>query len=293
MLWCEAPGVFYGDDRHVWIAEAWIDLPHPDEVVLRFVEGVSIEGEIVDHRGQLVHAGRVSVRPADDERPSRVMGGLQWTEGRFRVSRLAPGPYWVSFERFFLGQTAPDPIRVEAPARGVRIRCPEPLRSLSGRVVGEGAHDFVVTISRSVAGAPGDRRVQEMRAQAGAFEFHRRTGADAVLHAYRPGDDRYALLRTEDVAADAYTLVLVEGHRLEGRLLPPVGGFGTDPPKLGVEAPFYRRAEPVQRDGTFVIHGLPPGSWQLYVLHPRYRGRVPLGDPVAAGSTGVVLQYPE
>ena len=264
----------HADDGH-----ALPYLPHTEKRVraggppltIRLSEGVFLEGVVVDHAGASVLEGIVTAQrvgePADDDAPS---AGINREGNRFQLGPLAPGEYdlaigsgWNQDIKVFRQA----PLRVTAPARAIRLevhRCWQ----LRGRVQGGKGYDWKVywcppepivlpgDEKHMMSSRPEDRRRTYLSAD-GTFSFDSVRERQGDLYVFGPGDE-YALLRNVTSDSGELEIQLERGHSIGGR----VEGAGKGR-ELRVRQGGVERTFETGEGGTFLVRGLPPGTWIL------------------------------
>lgn len=238
------------------------------DVVLQFRVSVRIAGEIVLQDGQPVIRSR-NEAPRIEALPVAggpvVGGGIQERTNRFFVDVPAPGPYLILlvFDAADAADlTVPDPVEVEAPAQGIRIVCGKGQR-LVGQIEGDDVEGFQVGWIRHRGKDPRLRVRRRTRVDAaGRFVLEGLTEGDTVLYVSRPGDDRYGLVERVRLPDENLEVTLQQGQVLEGCVAGYTGRHGFDL-CLVLRWRGPRLLAQVEEDGSFVVTGLPPGTYGL------------------------------
>jgi hypothetical protein len=174
------------------------------ELDVQLERGATIEGVIVDAQGNPVPAASVSVSvPKDHEFEALASRAIE-EEGKFSVAGLESGKTYELTAA--TGEAESATVKVEAPARGVRLVM-APLPRLRGRVVDE-------------RGAPVthfDVDGQDFDTQDGRFDVPVRPEESVIVFVSAEG---YASKSVElKEAGDAGDVVLVRGQVLHGRVV--------------------------------------------------------------------------
>ncbi len=246
------------------------------DVVLRLVAGVSIEGVVVDARGEPVTKGFVRTLPIDGTQGS---GYAQLgSDGAFELKGLAPGRHRVSFNAM-TGGPEPAPVEVVAPASGVRIVLPEAL-TIRGRVVGDvPVEGFGITARATEMGGWAQSRATV--AADGTFTVPNVAGAPYRLQVGKRDSEYYGKAGPVEPGATGLVIRLVKGLTIEGTLSAADGS----PVK---KAWLYAQDDEgwygygMVTDGAFRLVGVPPGRYTLRASLPNQQplelGTVEAGD---------------
>ncbi len=233
--------------------------PGATGVEVRLGGGLTIEGRIVTADGKVPSACFIYGRSKDGKKQT---GWVQVNDkGTFRLGGLDPVPYEV---RVMLqgGGATPPPQTVTPPATGVEIRLPKTV-SLSGRLDGLDSEDGSGWRVRAWREDGTQVGFTNVAADGSWYLTAIADGPPVHVAASKQRDDRYALKTDVKPGAKAVVLQLragrtirgmVDGGVADGRVQAVVGAEGSNG---------WRGSGMLDKDGTFVIHGVPPGSYKL------------------------------
>ncbi len=250
------------------------------DVGVTLVKGVYIEGRVLDTEGNPTWNVSIEAKGVDG-----VTGTFStWVHqapGEFRLGPLRAGRYTVTVRPMRSSRAGePQRVLVDAPTDDLVLRAPKTFK-LTGVVTGKNVSGFSVTFMK-----PGASRGTGVDGT-GHFEMELGDDEPGTLFAQSAADDRYALVEAVRPSEGPFKLVLKTGLAIEGRIEGfPSGGRGSVSARTGSA----RADGTVSKDGSFRIPGLPPGDYQI---RASVRGGNVAEPPaaVAAGSTGVLLQY--
>lgn len=279
------------------------DAPSLPPVVLRDVragredlcivvpDAVAVEGTVVDAAGRRVRAGHVwAYDPvAGVEHDSLAVVAVSG-EGTFRLAGLAPGPVLLQVSREDGGEEHV-PLRVEAPATGVRLVLP-PTRPIAGRLVG--ATDPAAFRAWAWAVEAEGRELTPVAIAAdGTFALDAvGTGGRWMVAARADADDRYALEGPFEPGTTDVRLALRPGASLEGRVT--TGDGAPLPDRITVSVFGLRLRASVEADdrGRWRLRGLLPGWYLVRASTPSSRYQDVEEPLVEAGRSGLTLVLP-
>jgi protocatechuate 3,4-dioxygenase beta subunit len=246
------------------------------EVVLR--RGAVVEGRVLAPGGMPVPEARV--RSVAEGAGGAVPEVRSDAQGRYRLSGLAPGPWFLEARH----DDYPPAVRQVQVAEGdnrVDLRF-QAGAEVAGRVTdSEGAP---LTGVRLVLQGTGAVQRRESSVAAGEFRFAAVADGSYRLHGEKPGWASAVLQETVEVAGrdvDGLELTLTPGGRISGQIL------GLDPGELGrVEVSASDAVERIETgetdpDGRFRVGPVEPGEWWVVAALPdgrQERTRVEL-DP--------------
>jgi hypothetical protein len=251
--------------------------PGTTNVEIRTEKGLAVTGVVVDVDGKPFTAAWLHAM-AEGEKRQAAPGAMVQPDGTFRLEGLKPGSYRITVQRQD-GGPAPEPVRVTAPASGVRFQMPR-AEKIAGRVHGSGdLSGFHISVSPD--GTFSGRR-SAMTSSDGAFTVDGVGSGGQTLIVRKETDDRYAFLSGVQPGTTNASLELQTGLSIEGT----VDGVGKGGFVQAQSSTWHAYARP-SADGAFVIRGLPQGRYRL-TAHAE--GSMATEEDVAAGTTGVRLR---
>jgi hypothetical protein len=255
---------------------------------LRLVKPVRISGVVVGPEGEPIKEPRVIAIPIDGGEV--IKGGIQRGTNRFLVSAPRAGRYLLVLkpERGSVFRS-PVPLEVEAPTEGLRIVAPQGLR-LKGHVLGTNTSGFWVNWRRKRGADPRTTVKHRTRVDAqGDFVLEGLSDGATLLYLFNPDDDRFGLAERVRVPDDDLKVALKKGLSVKGSVPGYAGRKGFDL-WIGVTWRGPERWTQVQEDGSFVLRGLPPGS---YALSWQSAGKkIALDRTVEAGAPAIEVRVP-
>ena len=260
----------------------------PGQLTIVLEDGLSLEGAVVDEDGQPVGLAQVCAASPGTGHGSvpRSWATSDAVTGKFVLKGLPAGRIRV-WRGWGPGTEPPSsPVEVELPSADLVLVVPTSVE-VRGHLRVADPQTWWVSWPGAMGGsmvgieADGSFRIAHARGPRGAI----------VARPKDPSDGRVAVLEDVDLADGPFELVPQEGGTIRGRLV----GWSSERAHAGYVHVIARRdglamrASPLQRDGSFLIKGLPPGSWTLRATSPY--GETEL-DGVATGSTDVLLDLP-
>lgn len=253
------------------------------DVAVRLAEGVRIAGTLVGPEGEAVPNAMIMCRVKQ-----RTPGGGHGhyharVEGKaFSIGPLPPGAYVLTFH-IHGEHSAPDEMEVVAPAKDLRIVAPKGT-PIKGTIEGKLSGHLTVTFIEMTANGP---QSTGSGSSGRKFLIPRKDDSPGTIFIREQNGSRYALVENARPSNGPYTLTLREGLSISGRVDVKIdkqfGGHVTAKSDLG----FYANAQ-VKSDGTFIIKGLPPGTYHL--MGWSGSGRFEELNDIKAGSEGLVLK---
>jgi len=244
-----------------------------------------IEGEVTGPAGEAVPGVWVSgeALSASGRRhfSVQVRGGTHFKvgpvlPGRYRLQATAGGAY-----------LRPAPVEIVAPTDGAHILIPKGF-TIRGTLVGaERPERFVATFLPTPpgGGAAGGGSVTS----AGQFLVTLAQDAVGILYFRNVhGGDLYGWVEGVRPGGDALEVHLQKGETIEGRFDPYEDG---DEGYVDLQAANGLNLNgKVAKDGSFVVHGVPPGTYNVRGIRA-HQWVEPIPD-VRAGTKGLVLRGP-
>ena len=232
--------------------------PGTDDLEVRLGEGVEVSGVVVDADGEPWNEGWVYVQAVEGQNRSPMGYTKPDAEGRFTIKGVPPGKYDVRLHMQGGGKI--EPVRVEAPATGVRVQLPR-TEVISGRLMGvDNANMWRVQTFQIKDGKLSWGASQQVNPD-GTFTIKNvPEGSQWTLTASKAGDDRYA--REQVRAGDKdVTLRLQNGHTISGEVedadgVPIGNGWVT------LQGENWWSNTQI-RNGSFEVKGLPSGSYKV------------------------------
>jgi hypothetical protein len=262
--------------------------PHVgDEVVLQIERENWIRGQVVDSAGNAPRDGWLQALPPTGQTNSGAT--FDGSKPDFQLLVPSPGRYLLVFTDSVGPLASPDPLPVEAPTEGVRLVCPAGYR-LAGRLQGDDVGRFHVEwIQRRGEDRRLAARKTGMTDAEGKFRLDGVRPGESMLHAYRPGDSRYALVRNPQTPDETMVVAMKDGAAVRGRVAGYTGHQGFE---LWIHVVWDgpARGVPIGDDGTFSIPGLPAGAYGLQWQEGERRGTFDLS--AEAGGASVELPRP-
>ncbi|MDJ0972989.1 MAG: carboxypeptidase-like regulatory domain-containing protein [Planctomycetota bacterium] len=247
--------------------------------------GGYIEGRVLGPGGEGV--GRVRVR-------AEVHNGTRWqrrhsartsNDGSYKLGPVPPGVYRLRVEAKG-SYSASEPIEVRGPASDIVLEMPLGL-PIKGQLLGDNVKGFHATWYAPKPNGGWTSKGSGVKND-GSFFINQGSEEAGMLLVRKNGDSRYALLEDVRPSDGPFEIELIQGDSIRG--------FVTGLPQSWRWANVYARNDRgisiwgrVNRDGTFVIHGVPPGTYTI-TGHMR-PGRIGSKQSVAAGATDVELAY--
>lgn len=260
------------------------------DLVVRMSPGAVVEGVVVTADGTPYPGGGTVMARAEGVDNSSGWGAEVQSDGTFRLGGVAPGRVRIQVHRND-GGPAPEPVAVDAPARGVRVVLPAstPVR---GRLAGAGADAAKFSVRAWVSTSPGRRSRSARVAPDGTFTLEGLTpDVDWTLFAIAADDDRYALHGPVRGGASDVVLELTAGRSIEGSVTGADGG--PPPPNTFVSARASGGSAAlggrVDERGQFRLRGLPPGRYTITAQSQDGMQQAVEAD-VQDGARGVRLQ---
>jgi protocatechuate 3,4-dioxygenase beta subunit len=252
--------------------------PGTEDLVVTVETGVSIAGTVLTADRRPATDVTLTAERADS--PGTLRWGPVQADGTFEIGGLSPGPHVVRARRSRSSAAAAEPVRVEAPARGVRIEI-APFVTVTGRL--EGAGDLS---KFRVGGWVGGTATysKEGTGPEGTFAIDLPAGIAHRLVATRMDDDRYALLDGYVAASSTVVLRVEVGASIDGVV---EGIDAAQRTAVTVTTDNFRSAAAVDAEGRFRFRGLPPGRYRLEGWNGSRKGRL---DDVEAGASGIRLR---
>ena len=256
--------------------------PGTTDLVIRLLEGVRIQGTVVDADGAPVGQAQLQVNPVGPTQGPRMnTWGMSEAGGTFSIGPMQPGRY--SINAHGPDGAAGPAVEVSAPAADVRVALGRSL-SVSGKVLGQKVGGFMVNFLRRMEGG-GRSSNGSGTDDGGRFRIVLQSDDEGSLFVSRQGDPRYGWLDRVRPSGSPYAVTLEQGLSIEGRIEGFTGGGAqvhAQDDSRGINA-----HAPVQPNGSFVVQGLPPGTYRLSAWSQS--GSVAPKEGVVAGSRDVVL----
>jgi protocatechuate 3,4-dioxygenase beta subunit len=197
----------------------------------------SVTGVVLGDKGDPVDGARVWVR--EGGLSMFASGARTDKKGQFTIEGLHAGPVRVFAEA--RGFVPGAPTELVAPTKTARVVLAR-TGSASGRVVGENGKGLAARI-----------------------EVFGTTEANLPLHLVGPAPDTDAGAKG-DAAGDALRALIPAGHLgMTVGQVPPISAAGN-----GRDTPITADVFASAADGSFTLNDLPPGSYRLLVLHPKF-----------------------
>ena len=256
--------------------------PGTKNLQIHLGEAATIEGAVWGPDGEPITSGSVRANPlAKGPGQTSRSTNLRNGSNTFKLGPLKPGRYKLTFHPRGQKYSAPEPLEVDAPSSGNRFDLREAL-VVEGHLQGERIQGFSVNFV-SGSSSTGVRVASD-----GSFKIKTTAGKVGSLFARKKGDTRYAWLgEVEAGTGQVYTLQLGEGLA--------ISGFIEDLPYEWKGCNVYARGYGnwihgnVQRDGSFQITGLPPGTFTVQAW--LNGGRIAPVHKIEAGAQEVILRY--
>ncbi len=247
--------------------------------------GVFLTGEVTGPEGETLPTVWVTGIQAGVARPFRFQEVLRASK-RLRVGPVPPGRYTLHVQA--AGEyVVPDSVEVIAPSDAVRIVIPKGL-TLKGTLVGaERPEQYAVAFTRLTPDGPST--MSGSVTASGQFLVTLRADESGTLSFHlRGGGDLYGLVENARASAEPITVRLQRGERIEGRIADYADG---DEGYVYIQAlsGFNLHAQ-VAQDGSFVVRGVPPGTYDLHGISARQKLVSVKG--IRAGTQGHVLRRP-
>jgi hypothetical protein len=254
-----------------------------ERIELRLQAGAFIEGTAAGPEGEVVVGAYVICRSTSGQgaHHARLDGGT-----RFKIGPVLPGRYRITVQAGG-AYVAAAPVEVTAPAEGVRIVIPKGL-TLRGTLVGaERPERFSLGFTRMTPDGPSTMGGNVTAS--GQFLVTLRADEVGTLYFYeRGGGDLYGLVENARPSSNALTVTLQQGLTIEGRIEPYADG---DNGYVYLQAPGGLTPHgKVAKDGSFVVHAVPPGTYDIHGISARQKLVSVKG--VSAGTKGHVLRAP-
>jgi len=252
-------------------------------LVLRLRQGVFVRGEVVDEEGKPLARARVAGYRVDEgEDEARISTSLRDSAG-FALGPLLPGRYRVSASG---GREHAESMYVEvtAPAEGVRLVVPRAV-TLVGRFLDEDREDVFAAFF-----APDEFHLIQIESD-GSFRCGRLRDEPGTLYV-RVGDSSERYWVREDVrpSEGPFEVRLRDGSQVRGHFA-HFPGLADEGPFVELGRGLLTLGGRVLEDGTFEVHAVPPGAYDLRVW---YAGRVLVEmHGVEAGREDLVLDLPD
>ncbi len=254
-------------------------------VELRLTAGVYIEGTIAGPAGEALASAQLMCRRTDAGQGPSTSASITG-QTAFRLGPLAPGRYHIT--TIVVGDyVAPGALEVTAPAKGVSIVVPKG-KKIYGTLTGaDGLENFNIGYTRMTPDGPST--LGGNVTAGGAFVVLLRQDDLGTLYFNdRRGGDLYALVENARPSETPLLLRLQRGVSIAGRFEDYREG---DDGYVYVQAPSGLNVNArVKADGTFLVRGLPPGTYDMHGFQRRLKAVSIEG--VRAGTDGHVLRLP-
>ncbi len=247
---------FFEAVRNVW-------QPGDDRIVLE--QALLIRGRVIDEAG--VPVANASVSHQNSKDGEKWLGQRTKEDGSFRIGRLRPGP--VTLRVGPPGTSLAHPLAsviVEAGREDLELTIPRgaslKIVFTNWRIAAEPANG-IGTVVLTPMGRPTERHAFPIQGDATAEAVGLEAGMDYILWGrFHPLFDRYLLVRGVRASAEPLEVRIEKGGTISGRAIRPKGLLRYH---IVMHGPGVSREGLVNpEDGTFRIHGVPPGRWTVH-----------------------------
>ena len=254
------------------------------EIELQLSPGALVEGEVTGPDGEAIPG--VVVTCFDVAKHATYHARA--LEKKFTIGPMPPGRYRVQAHPSLSPYVTPEPIEIDAPASGLRIVVPKGL-TITGTLTGsEDLGQFSVQFMRMVAGSPVG--MGGGVTSAGHFEVTLKEDHEGSLffRDHQGTHDLYGLVEKVRPSQGPLSVELQKGLRIEGDF---------DAYETSEQGHVYIQASNgitlsarVSASGAFVIHGVPPGEYDLFAARSR-KALLPMRG-VRAGGRRILIGKP-